>query len=64
MFWTGLALLGLLRFRTIPDALLRPIEHLYPVPTAEVSSQQVGIIVLVGAVQYPDSFMTYRLTCP
>ena len=35
MLWVGLAVLGLLGFRAIPDALLRPLENRYPVPTAQ-----------------------------
>ncbi|MEY4863852.1 MAG: hypothetical protein RLZ51_1947 [Pseudomonadota bacterium] len=59
MLWGGLVALGLLGFRAIPDALLRPLENLYPVPTAEVMSQQVGIIVLGGALEHPASFVAH-----
>lgn len=59
MLWSGLALLGLLGFRAIPDALLRPLENRYPVPTAEAVDRHVGIIVLGGAVGHPDSFVAH-----
>ena len=59
MLWSGLAVLGLLGFRAIPDALLRPLENRYPVPTAEAVPRHVGIIVLGGAVGHPDSFATH-----
>lgn len=56
MLWSGLAILGLLGFRAIPDALLRPLENRYPVPAAESIERHVGVIVLGGAVGHPDSF--------
>jgi uncharacterized SAM-binding protein YcdF (DUF218 family) len=59
MLWSGLAVLGLLGFRAIPDALLRPLENRYPVPAAEVMDRYVGIIVLGGAVGHPDSFAAH-----
>ncbi|MFM7256453.1 MAG: YdcF family protein [Betaproteobacteria bacterium] len=59
MLWSGLAVLGLLGFRAIPDALLRPLENRYPVPTAEAVDRHVGIIVLGGAVGHPDSFAAH-----
>lgn len=59
MLWSGLAVLGLLGFRAIPDALLRPLENRYPVPTADVMDRHVGIIVLGGAVGHPDSFAAH-----
>lgn len=58
MLWSGLAVLGLLGFRAIPDAFLRPLENRYPVPAAEAVDRHVGIIVLGGAVSHPDSFAT------
>ena len=58
MLWSGLVVLGLLGFRAIPDALLRPLENRYPVPAAEAINRHVGIIVLGGAVGHPDSFLT------
>lgn len=59
MLWGGLAVLGLLGFRFIPDALLRPLENRYPVPAAEAIDRHVGIIVLGGAVGHPDSFTAH-----
>ena len=59
MLWIGMAVLGLLGFRAIPDALLRPLENRYPVPAAESVDRHVGIIVLGGAVDHPDSFVAH-----
>jgi uncharacterized SAM-binding protein YcdF (DUF218 family) len=59
LLWTGLAALGLLGFRAIPDALLRPLEDRYPVPTTESIHRHVGIIVLGGALGHPDSFLAH-----
>ncbi|KJS71900.1 MAG: YdcF family protein [Serpentinimonas sp.] len=57
MLWSGLVVLGLLGFRAIPDALLRPLENRYAVPAADTIDRHVGIIVLGGAVGHPDSFV-------
>ncbi|MEY2770288.1 MAG: hypothetical protein RIQ38_707, partial [Pseudomonadota bacterium] len=59
MLWTGLLLLGLLGFRALPDALLRPLENRYPVPLATEVDRHVGIIVLGGALEHPDSFVAH-----
>ena len=59
MLWTGLVVLGLLGFQAIPDALLRPLENRYPVPAAESINRHVGIIVLGGATNHPDSFVAH-----
>ena len=59
MLWSGLVVLGLLGLRAIPDALLRPLENRYPVPMAEAMDRHVGIIVLGGALQHPDSFAAH-----
>lgn len=59
MLWVGLAVLGLLGFRTIPDALLRPLENRYSVPTAQEVSRHVGMIVLGGATQHPSVFLAH-----
>lgn len=59
MLWSGLVVLGLLGFRAIPDALLRPLENRYPVPAAEAVGRHVGFIVLGGAVGHPDSFAAH-----
>ena len=55
MLWSGLLMLGLLGFRAIPDALLRPLENRYPVPASQTLDQHAGIIVLGGAVGDQDS---------
>ncbi len=59
MLWTGVVVLGLLGFQAIPDALLRPLENRYPVPAAGVINRHVGIIVLGGATNHPDSFVVH-----
>lgn len=59
MLWTGLVALGLLGFQAIPDALLRPLENRYPVPAAGALNHHVGIIVLGGATNHPDSFVAH-----
>ncbi len=59
MLWSGLAALGLLGFQAAPDALLRPLENRYSVPTAEAVERHVGIIVLGGGVDHPDSFVAH-----
>lgn len=59
MLWGGLVVLGLLGFRALPDALLRPLENNYPVPTAAQIDRHVGIIVLGGAIKHPDSFVAH-----
>lgn len=59
MLWTGLVALGLLGFQAIPDALLRPLENRHPIPAAESINRHVGIIVLGGATNHPDSFVAH-----
>lgn len=59
MLWMGLVALGLLGFQAIPDALLRPLENRYPIPAAESINRHVGIIVLGGATNHPDSFVAH-----
>ena len=56
MLWGGLAVLGLLGFEALPQALLRPLENQYPVPSPELVSRHVGIIVLGGATQHPGIY--------
>jgi uncharacterized SAM-binding protein YcdF (DUF218 family) len=56
MMWTGLAVLVLLGFRAVPDALLRPLENQYAVPPAKEINRHVGMIVLGGATQHPSVF--------
>lgn len=53
MLWSGLMVLGLLGFKTIPDALLRPLENRYSVPTEQEVDHHVGMIVLGGATGHP-----------
>jgi uncharacterized SAM-binding protein YcdF (DUF218 family) len=59
MLWTGLVALGLLGFQAIPDALLRPLENRHPIPAEESINRHVGIIVLGGATNHPDSFVAH-----
>lgn len=59
MLWSGLVVLGLLGCRAIPDALLRPLENRYPVPSAVEVDRHAGIIVLGGALERPDSFVAH-----
>jgi uncharacterized SAM-binding protein YcdF (DUF218 family) len=59
MLWSGLVVLGLLGFRAIPDALLRPLENRYSVPPAEAVDRHVGVIVLGGALGHHDSFAAH-----
>jgi uncharacterized SAM-binding protein YcdF (DUF218 family) len=59
MLWSGLLGLGLLGFLALPVALLRPLENRYPVPTAELVQRHVGIIVLGGALERPESFAAH-----
>lgn len=59
MLWTGLVVLGLLGFQAVPDALMRPLENRYPIPAAESINRHVGIIVLGGATNHPDSFVAH-----
>ena len=58
--WWALAwpllLLGLLGFVALPQALLRPLEHAYPVPSPQVVAQHRGFVVLGGAFERADSF--------
>ena len=49
----------MLGFQAIPDALLRPLENRYPVPASESINRHVGIIVLGGATNHPDSFLAH-----
>ena len=55
--WTSLALLGLLGWRPLPDALLRALEVQYPPPawvkasTAPEWQHYTGIVVLGGALE-------------
>ena len=42
MLWGGLVVLGLLGFEAGPQALLRPLENRYPVPTAEAVGAMWG----------------------
>jgi uncharacterized SAM-binding protein YcdF (DUF218 family) len=59
MLWAGLLGLGLLGFRAFPDALIRSLETQYRAPPASAVSQHVGVIVLGGALDHPDSFVAY-----
>ncbi len=59
MLWAGLATLGLLGFEALPDALLRPLENRYPVPSEASVDRHVGIIVLGGAIDHPGVYQTH-----
>jgi len=59
MLWLGLGVLGLLGFEAIPDALLRPLENRYPVPSAQSLDRHAGVIVLGGALQHPRSYQAH-----
>jgi uncharacterized SAM-binding protein YcdF (DUF218 family) len=59
MLWVGLGVLGLLGFRAIPDALIRPLENQYPPLAGSAAATHVGIIVLGGALDHPDSFLAH-----
>ena len=60
MMWVGLAAFGLLGFRAIPDALLRPVEDRYPIPASGTIPRHAGVIVLGGALEDPGSFEAHR----
>jgi uncharacterized SAM-binding protein YcdF (DUF218 family) len=63
MLWAGLLVLGLLGFQAVPDALLRPLENQYAVPTLASGASgapvapYAGVIVLGGALEHPDIFL-------
>jgi uncharacterized SAM-binding protein YcdF (DUF218 family) len=59
MLWVGLVVLGLLGFKAVPDALLRPLENRYPTPTQSAMAQHVGLIVLGGATDRPDVYQAH-----
>jgi len=59
MLWAGLVALGLLGFEAIPNALLRPLENRYPVPSAKVLDRYAGVIVLGGATGHPNSYQAH-----
>jgi uncharacterized SAM-binding protein YcdF (DUF218 family) len=59
MLWGGLMVFGLLGFRAIPHGFLRPLEIRYPVPAADAIDRHMGIIVLGGALEHPDSFIAH-----
>ena len=53
MLWSGLLVLGLLGFQALPDALLRPLENRYAMPSADAVRRHAGVIVLGGALDHP-----------
>ena len=59
MLWTGLAMLAAVGLTAIPDALLRPLESRYPVPTPQEVARHAGMIVLGGATGHPDLFLAH-----
>ena len=60
MLWAGWVVLGLLGFKAVPDALLRPLENRYPTPAHPAMAEHVGFIVLGGAMDRPDVYQTNR----
>jgi uncharacterized SAM-binding protein YcdF (DUF218 family) len=59
MLWAGWVVLGLLGFEALPQALLRPLENRFPVPSSDAVSRHVGVIVLGGATQHPGSYQAH-----
>jgi uncharacterized SAM-binding protein YcdF (DUF218 family) len=59
MLWLGLALLGLLGFEALPNALLRPLENRFAVPSAKAVPSHVGVVVLGGAFQSPALYQAH-----
>ncbi len=59
MLWVGLAVLGLLGFKIIPDALLRPLENRYAPPTSQEVEKHFGMIVLGGATGHPEIYRAH-----
>lgn len=59
MLWSGLLVLGLLGFQAVPDALLRPLENRYAIPTQEQLQGHAGVIVLGGALEHPASWQAH-----
>lgn len=59
MLWVGLVVLGLLGFKAMPDALLRPLENRYPTPAQAAMAQHVGLIVLGGATDHPNVYQAH-----
>lgn len=60
MLWVGLVVLGMLGFRAVPDALLRPLENRYPVPLVPLIERHAGVIVLGGALDHPASYLAHQ----
>lgn len=58
--WLGLVSMVLLGVMALPDALVRPLENRYPVPTEAQLAQSAGVIVLGGALERPEIFQTHR----
>jgi len=59
MLWLGLVLLGLLGFEALPNALLRPLENRFAVPSAKAVPSHVGVVVLGGAFQNPALYQAH-----
>jgi uncharacterized SAM-binding protein YcdF (DUF218 family) len=59
MLWFGLLVLGAPGFRALPDALLRPLENRYPLPTPQQVPRHAGFIVLGGGLGHPASFVSH-----
>jgi len=59
LLWSGLAILGLLGFQAVPDALLRSLEARHASPPAEAVARHAGLIVLGGAFEHPASYVAH-----
>lgn len=59
MLWAGWCGLGLLGFQAAPDALLRPLENRYAIPTPAHLHGHAGVIVLGGALEHPASWQAH-----
>jgi uncharacterized SAM-binding protein YcdF (DUF218 family) len=51
-----LVVLGLLGFKAVPDALLRPLENRYSTPAQDAMAKHVGLSVLGGATDHPNVY--------
>ena len=58
MLWVGLVFLVLLGIEAVPNALLRPLENRYSIPSEELIGRHAGVIVLGGATGHPDIYLS------
>lgn len=59
MLWGGVSVLALLGFEAGPNLLLRALENQHLVPSREAVSRHVGMIVLGGALEHPESYRAH-----